>query len=265
MDDAGRVHKLNAWSRRPRPPSRRSWWPSSTRARGQGAEGAVRSRLPKAIEKFKKAYPSIKEITAWNEVNRCQQGPRTEGQPREAVQAERRQAARQLLQGRRGRSSRAPRSPRSTSSTRTTRGRRSSYIKAFKKLAKPMPEVLGHPQLLRHEPLPDQAHQGADRGDRQGQGQVWATETGGIVRLGQSFPESRPRGQGAGLHVHDRQEVQGGSSASTSTSSTPAAALRAVRRRPDRIPTARRAGLHGRQEAQGAHLQEVAAQAQRSA
>lgn len=42
----------------------------------------TKGQLTTAMKAFKKAYPKVKEINTWNEVNRCQRGKETEGQPK---------------------------------------------------------------------------------------------------------------------------------------------------------------------------------------
>ena len=43
---------------------------------------STEEEMKKALKAFKKRFPRGREINTWNEVNRCQKGTRTEGQPR---------------------------------------------------------------------------------------------------------------------------------------------------------------------------------------
>ena len=82
------------------------------------------------------------------------------------------------------------------------------YISEFKReIAQPAhrdAEDLGPAQLLRHQPPAELAH--ARALSRAFGGQVWLTETGGIVKFGGAFPNctarAYARGEGAQVHVH---------------------------------------------------------------
>jgi hypothetical protein len=145
----------------------------------------------KAIKKFKKAYPFVKEISPWNEVNRkifklgnSYQGQPTWNSPKRVAQYY--MAARKAFPG------------------KTIVGidildeqnvnRTIKYLKSFLRYAKPTPKVIGFHNYS------DTNRFSTTRTKRvlaTFPGKVWLTETGGIVTLGTSFPYSLSRAQKA--------------------------------------------------------------------
>jgi hypothetical protein len=145
----------------------------------------------KAIKKFKKAYPFVKEISPWNEVNRQifklgngYQGQPTWNSPKRVAQYY--MAARKAFPG------------------KTIVGvdvldeqnvnRTIKYLKSFLRYAKPTPKVIGFHNYS------DTNRFSTTRTKRvlaTFPGKVWLTETGGIVTLGTSFPFSLSRAQRA--------------------------------------------------------------------
>jgi putative glycosyl hydrolase len=146
----------------------------------------------KEIKKFKKAYPSVKEISPWNEVNRTlhkqkdgtYQGQPTWKSPKRVAQYY--MAARKVWPG------------------KTIVGidildeqnvnRTIKFLKSFLKYASPDPKVIGFHNYS------DTNRFSTTRTKRVLQtfrGKVWLTETGGIVKLGTSFPFSTSRAQKA--------------------------------------------------------------------
>ena len=141
----------------------------------------------KELKKFKKAYPGVKEISPWNEVNRCQrtingsvQGQPTCKSPKRVAQYY--MAARKVF------------------TKRTIVGidildeqnvnRTIKYLKTFLRYAKPRPSVIGFHNYS------DTNRFSTTRTKKvlaTFPGKVWLTETGGIVKLGNSFPFSITR------------------------------------------------------------------------
>jgi hypothetical protein len=139
------------------------------------------------ITKFHQAFPSVKEISVWNEVNRCQSTSRIAGQP--TCHKERRlasyfRAVRQVF-----------RSPgtkivaldvldeQNVSKTVST-------IRAFRRFAGSRATILGfhnYSDTNRFSTTRTRRVLSAWRGP------VWLTETGGLVKLGRSFPFSTSR------------------------------------------------------------------------
>jgi hypothetical protein len=139
------------------------------------------------IRKFKREFPFVREISVWNEVNRCQSRTRTAGQP--TCRKERRLAG-------------YYRAVRRVFGTRNTRivaldvldeqnvGRTVAVIRRFLRYARPRPRILGfhnYSDTNRFSTTRTRRVLRAWRGD------VWLTETGGIVKLGRSFPYNERR------------------------------------------------------------------------
>jgi putative glycosyl hydrolase len=141
----------------------------------------------KELKKFKKAYPKVREISPWNEVNRCQrtiagsvQGQPTCNSPKRVAQYY--MAARKVWPG------------------KTIVGidildeqnvnKTIKFLKSFLRYASPDPKVIGFHNYS------DTNRFSTTRTKRVLQtfrGKVWLTETGGIVKLGSSFPSSTSR------------------------------------------------------------------------
>jgi hypothetical protein len=146
----------------------------------------------KELKKFKKAYPSVKRISPWNEVNRkifavgdgSYQGQPTWNSPKRVAQYY--MAARKVFKG----------------STivgidildEQNVNRTIKYLKTFLRNAKPTPKVIGFHNYS------DTNRFSTTRTKKvlaTFPGKVWLTETGGIVKLGTSFPYSLSRAQKA--------------------------------------------------------------------
>jgi hypothetical protein len=156
---------------------------SNSRARKMPSVAAY----TKELKRFKKAYPDIKQISPWNEVNRCQrviagsvQGQPTCNSPKRVAQYY--MAARKVWPG------------------KTIVGidildeqnvnKTIKFLKSFLKYASPDPKVIGFHNYS------DTNRFSTTRTKRVLQtfrGKVWLTETGGIVKLGTSFPVSTSR------------------------------------------------------------------------
>ena len=137
------------------------------------------------ITRFHQAFPQVREISVWNEVNRCQaRTGRVAGQP--TCRHERRlasyyRAVRQVF--------RAP-------GTRIVAldvldeqnvGRTVNVFRRFRRFARPRPTILGfhnYSDTNRFSTTRTRRVLAAWRG------QVWLTETGGLVKLGRTFPFS---------------------------------------------------------------------------
>jgi hypothetical protein len=150
-------------------------------------------RLPSVAEykreitKFHTAFPDVKEIGVWNEVNRCQSRGRVAGQPtcgKEQRLASYFRTARQVF---------------TASGTRIVAldvldeqnvSRTVNTIRKFRRFAGSKATILGfhnYSDTNRFSTTRTRRVLGAWRG------QVWLTETGGIVKLGRSFRTSTSR------------------------------------------------------------------------
>ncbi|MEA2250370.1 MAG: hypothetical protein QOJ82_3275 [Solirubrobacteraceae bacterium] len=148
----------------------------------------------KELRKFRKAYPFVKEISPWNEVNRRihavgggqYQGQPTWNNPRRVAQYY--MAARRVF------------SPRTHTIVaidlldEQNVNRSIKFLKSFLRFAKPRPSVIGfhnYSDTNRFSTSRTRRVLAAFRG------KVWLTETGGIVTLGTSFPYNLDRAKRA--------------------------------------------------------------------
>jgi hypothetical protein len=140
-----------------------------------------------AVKQFKQEYPFVKEISPWNEVNRCQvsvngsiQGQPTCNSPGRV--ADYYEAARRVFKG----------------STivgidildEKNVNKTIKFLESFLRAANPDPKVIGFHNYS------DTNRFSVTRTKRvlsTFKGKVWLTETGGIVKLGNSFPFSLSR------------------------------------------------------------------------
>jgi hypothetical protein len=148
----------------------------------------------KELKKFKAAYPRVKDISPWNEVNRCHalRDGSVQGQPTKIcslttgpkLTAQYYGAARKVFKG---------------SSYRIVGldildeqnvNKTIKYLKSFLRHASPDPKIIGFHNYS------DTNRFSTTRTKRVLQtfrGKVWLTETGGIVKLGSSFPFNTSR------------------------------------------------------------------------
>jgi hypothetical protein len=141
-----------------------------------------------AITKFHQAFPAVKEISVWNEVNRCQaRTGRVAGQPtcgKEQRLASYFKAVRQVFKSS-GTKIVALDVLDEQNVTKTV-----STIKKFRRFAGSSASILGfhnYSDTNRFSTTRTRRVLAAWRG------QVWLTETGGLVKLGRSFPRSTSR------------------------------------------------------------------------
>jgi hypothetical protein len=138
------------------------------------------------LKKFKKAFPTVREISPWNEVNRCQTSTDVSGQPtcgKEKLLAQYYSAARKVF------GSKATIVALDVLDEQNV-NKTIKVIKTFLKYAKPRPKILGfhnYSDTNRFSSSRTRRVLAAWPGD------VWLTETGGIVKLGTSFPYSESR------------------------------------------------------------------------
>jgi hypothetical protein len=145
-------------------------------------EAPTVAAFTRAIKKFKAAYPKVKEISPWNEANRCQRSVvgSIQGQPvchKPKLVAQYYMAARQVFTG------------------RTIVGvdlldqkdvnPTLKFLRSFLRYAKPTPKVIG---LHNYSDTNRFSSTRTERILAAFRGKVWLTETGGIVTFGDGFP-----------------------------------------------------------------------------
>jgi hypothetical protein len=145
------------------------------------------SEYKAAITKFHTAFPKVKEISVWNEVNRCQSATRLAGQPtcrKEQRLASYFKAVRQVFR---------------SSGTKIVAldvldeqnvNKTTATIRKFRRFAGSSATILGfhnYSDTNRFSTTRTRRVMAAWRG------KVWLTETGGLVKLGRSFPFSTSR------------------------------------------------------------------------
>ena len=157
------------------------------------------SQFKKDLLLFLRAYPKVRSLSPWNEVNRCNRtiagSTLVVGQPRKLcslktgprIAASYYRATRQACaQVHRKCKIVALDILDQNSVTQAVR-----YTKAFRRLAKPAPKIWGvhnYSDTNRFSNKRTKALLNATR-----RGEVWLTETGGIVKFGRSFPFSTAR------------------------------------------------------------------------
>jgi hypothetical protein len=157
-----------------------------SRQPGKARKAPTVSQYTAAIKRFHKAFPFVKEISPWNEVNRCQTNGDANGQPtcgKEKLLAQYYSAARKVFGKKATIVALDVLDEQNVNKT-------IKVIKTFLKYAKPRPKILGFHNYS------DTNRFSASRTRRVLQtwpGDVWLTETGGIVTLGKSFPYSESR------------------------------------------------------------------------
>jgi hypothetical protein len=190
MDNPVELAKLDAWiDAATRAKQRILVAFEHSRTKGKEQKAPSNSAFKKAIAKFRKAYPRVKEITVWNEVNRCQQGSRTEGQPRSLCKGT--SGAKRLAgyykQARAVFKAKGTKIAPVDVLDENNPAPAVKYIKAFKRFAKPMPKYWGIHNYSDTNRFQTKRTAALIRAIGKGR-EIWATETGGIVRLGKSFP-----------------------------------------------------------------------------
>jgi hypothetical protein len=166
----------------------------SHRSSARALKAPTVAAYTKELRKFKAAYPTIRQISPWNEVNRCHRtiGGSVQGQPTKLCSlstgpkatAQYYMAARKVFKG----------------SKYTIVGldildeqnvnKTVKYLQSFLRHASPDPKVIGFHNYS------DTNRFSTTRTKRvlaTFRGKVWLTETGGIVKLGTSFPFSTSR------------------------------------------------------------------------
>jgi hypothetical protein len=162
-----------------------------SRTPGKEQKLPSKAAFTKSMKAFKKAFPKVKEINTWNEVNRCQRGSDTEGQPKGICKGAK---GAKLLNTYYG----VTRSVFKGSKIiplnvldENNPGPAIAYVKAFKKVARPTPKYWGIHNYS------DTNRFSQTRTKRiikaiGAKGEIWLMETGGQVKLGdKTFGEAK--------------------------------------------------------------------------
>jgi len=191
MDSPADKAQLDAWVSAARAAHQRILisFEHSHRSNSRALKAPSVAAYTKELKKFKKAFPTVRDISPWNEVNRCHalRDGSVQGQPSKIcslttgpkLTAQYYGAARKVFKG----------------SKYTIVGldildeqnvnKTIKYLRSFLRHASPDPKVIGFHNYS------DTNRFSTTRTKRVLQtfrGKVWLTETGGIVKLGSSFP-----------------------------------------------------------------------------
>jgi hypothetical protein len=161
---------------------------SLERSRRPGRERRLPSvaEYTRELRKIKRAFPFLREISPWNEVNRCQTRTSIVGQPtcgKEKRLAQYYSAARRVFGRKATIVALDVLDERNVNKT-------IKVIQRFLRYARPRPKVLG---FHNYSDTNRFSQSRTRRVLRAWRGDVWLTETGGIVKLGTSFPFSETR------------------------------------------------------------------------
>ena len=154
-----------------------------SRTAGKEQTLPTKGQYSTAMKTFKKLFPKVKEINTWNEVNRCQVGSRTEGQPKGICKGAK---GAKLLNTYYGVSRSVFKGAKIVPLNvldENNPGPALNYVKAFKKVAKPAPKIWGIHNYS------DTNRFSSTRTKKiikaiGGKPEVWLLETGGQVKLG---------------------------------------------------------------------------------
>jgi hypothetical protein len=166
----------------------------SHRSNSRALKAPTVAAYTKELKKFKKAYPGVKDISPWNEVNRCHalRDGSVQGQPTKIcslttgpkLTAQYYGAARKVFKGSKFRIVGLD------ILDEQNVNKTIKYLKSFLRHASPDPKIIGFHNYS------DTNRFSTTRTKRvlaAFPGKVWLTETGGIVKLGSSFPFNTSR------------------------------------------------------------------------
>lgn len=159
-----------------------------SRTAGKEQKVPTNGQYQASMKAFKKLFPKVKEVNTWNEVNRCQVGSRTEGQPKGICKST---TGPKILNGfyninRKVFGSKVKVIPLNVLDENNP-GPAINYVKAFKKVAKPTPKIWGiHNYSDTNRFSKTRTARiikaiGTVNGKKP---EIWLLETGGQVKLG---------------------------------------------------------------------------------
>jgi hypothetical protein len=143
------------------------------------------------IKAFHKAYPSIKEIQPWNEANRCQRTLTDRNVVGQPICHNPKRAAQYYMAARKVFRSRGTKITGLDILDQNSVRSSVAYVKKFLKYAHPRPKLWGFHNYSDTNRFSTKRTKALLKATRSGE--VWLTETGGIVAFGKSFPFSEKR------------------------------------------------------------------------
>jgi len=165
-----------------------------SRTAGKEQTLPTKAQYKMAMQAFKAAFPRVREINTWNEVNRCQKGSVTEGQPRGICKGA---SGAKLLNMYYGVSRSVFKGskiiPLNVLDERDPTPA-IAYIKAFRKIARPAPKIWGiHNYSDTNRSAQSKRERSKKRTERLiraigPKGDIWLLETGGQLKLGNKMP-----------------------------------------------------------------------------
>ncbi|MBA2348433.1 MAG: hypothetical protein H0V81_09070 [Solirubrobacterales bacterium] len=162
-----------------------------SRTEGKQQTLPTKGQFTIAMRKFRHAFPKVNEVNTWNEVNRCQVGSRTEGQPKGICKGAK---GARLLNTYYGVTRRVFRGakiiPLNVLDERNP-APAIKYVKAFKKVARPMPKIWGIHNYSDTNRFSQTRTKKIIKAIGT-KGDVWLLETGGQLKLGtRTFGEDK--------------------------------------------------------------------------
>ncbi|HEX6390740.1 MAG TPA: hypothetical protein VFZ89_14870 [Solirubrobacteraceae bacterium] len=145
MSDKTQLDRWDAWHKAARAANQRILISiEHSRTHGKEQQTPTLAQYELATKAFRTAYPDVKEINTWNEVNACQKGARTERQPRGICRPSKARLLDQFYASNRKVFRGATIIPMDVLDDRATSASSAvAYIKAFKKVTKKMPTIWG--------------------------------------------------------------------------------------------------------------------------
>lgn len=185
VDDSTQLERFQAWySAAVR--AKQTMFVSFEHSRTAGKQQTLptKGQYSTAMRKFKRKFPKVREVNTWNEVNRCQKGSDTEGQPRGICKGTKGAkllntyygVSRSVFKG-----SKFKIVPLNVLDEKNVKPAL-NYIKAFKKIAKPRPKIWGVQNYSDTNRFSQTRTKQIIRAI--GKGDVWLLETGGQLKLG---------------------------------------------------------------------------------
>jgi len=158
-----------------------------SRTAGKEQTLPTKGQYSTAMKLFKKTFPKVKEINTWNEVNRCQTGGRTEGQPRGICRGAKGARLLNTYYGVTRKVFKGSKIIPLNVLDEQNPGPAIKYVKAFKKVAKPTPKIWGIHNYSDTNRFSQTRTKKIIKAIGP-KGEIWLLETGGQLKLGSKTP-----------------------------------------------------------------------------